>query len=60
MRFTWLAASIVGISRAQSDIVVAQPAAASSDDGMIFTSDGESHQISYLDREFADDDGKFG
>lgn len=56
MRFTWLAASIVGISRAQSDIVVAQPAAASSDDGMIFTSDGESHQISYLDREFADDD----
>lgn len=54
MRLTWLAASVVGIARGQqADIVANQPAA---DDGMIFTQDGESHQISYLDREFAEDD----
>jgi len=58
MRFTWLAASVIGIARAQdqADIVLTQPG--SSDDGMIFTQDGESHQISYLEGNFSAQDGK--
>jgi len=55
MRFTWLAASVVGIARSQNPTILTEPTE-NSDDGMIFTQDGESHQISYLDREFAEDD----
>ena len=59
MRLTWLVSSMVGIARGQqAQIIVQNNPAVNSDDGMVFTQDGEAHQISYLDREFAPDDGK--
>jgi len=57
MRLTWLMSSMVGIARGQqAQIIVQNNPAVNSDDGMVFTQDGEAHQISYLDREFAPDD----
>lgn len=52
-----MVSSMVGIARGQqAQIIVQNNPAVNSDDGMVFTQDGEAHQISYLDREFAPDD----
>lgn len=57
----WLATSLIGLAQSQANdnnapIDLGQSPNVGKDDGMIFTQDGESHQISYLDRVFADDD----
>ncbi len=54
MRLSGILASLIGLGEAQG-IITDQPA----DEGVIFNQAGETHQISYLDREFNDDDGKF-
>ena len=41
--------------KTNSEIMVDQPAI---NDGIIFNQGGETHQVSYLDREFSEDDGK--
>lgn len=51
MRLSGILASLIGLGEAQ-DIITDQPA----DEGIIFNQAGETHQISYLDREFNEDD----
>lgn len=51
MRLSGILASLIGLGEAQG-IITDQPA----DEGVIFNQAGETHQISYLDREFNDDD----
>ena len=54
MRLSGILASLIGLAEAQA-IIPDQPA----DEGVIFNQAGETHQISYLDREFNEDDGKY-
>ena len=54
MRLSGILASLIGLGEAQG-IVTDQPA----DSGIIFDQAGETHQITYLDREFQDSDGEF-
>ena len=42
--------------KSNSEIMEDQPAIS---DGIIFNQGGETHQVSYLDREFSEDDGEF-
>jgi hypothetical protein len=51
MRLSGILASLIGLGEAQ-DIITDQPA----DEGIIFNQSGETHQISYLDREINEDD----
>ena len=57
MRLSGILASLIGLAEAQAipPINPDQPA----DEGVIFKQAGETHQISYLDREFNEDDGKY-
>ena len=60
MRLSGILASLIGLAEAQAippinPINPDQPA----DEGVIFNQAGETHQISYLDREFNEDDGKY-
>ena len=52
---TLLALSGSNAQKTNSEIMVDQPAI---NDGIIFNQGGETHQVSYLDREFSEDDGK--
>lgn len=45
----------VSAQKTNSEIMVDQPAI---NDGIIFNQGGETHQVSYLDRQFSEDDGK--
>jgi hypothetical protein len=56
MRLSGILASLIGLAEAQAIIPdQGDPA----DEGVIFNQAGETHQISYLDREFNEDDGKY-
>ena len=50
-----LGGTSVSAQKTNSEIMVDQPAI---NDGIIFNQGGETHQVSYLDREFSEDDGK--
>ena len=52
MRLSGILASLIGLGEAQG-IITDQP----DDEGIIFNQAGETHQISYLDREFNENDG---
>ena len=54
MRLSGILASLIGLGEAQG-IITDQLA----DEGVIFNQAGETHQISYLDREFNENDGKY-
>jgi hypothetical protein len=54
----FLLAGLVGLAKVNAqnaEIVVNQPSMSNSE-GVIFSQDGENHQVSYLDRDFSDDD----
>ena len=58
MRLSGILASLIGLGEAQG-IITDQPAESGADEGIIFNQAGETHQISYLDREFNENDGNF-
>jgi hypothetical protein len=55
----FLLAGLVGLAKVNAqnaEIVVNQQTSLANNDGVIFSQDGENHQVSYLDRDFSDDD----
>ena len=58
----FLLAGLVGLAKVNAqnaEIVVNQQTSLANNDGVIFSQDGENHQVSYLDRDFSDDDCKY-
>jgi hypothetical protein len=57
MKKSMALSALLAVSGAQtnSEVMEDQP---SIDEGIIFNQGGETHQVSYLDRDFSDDDGK--